>query len=167
MNIADAALPPRTSLGETAPLVIISGTCMNSGKTYAATELIKQATRNGLRVAAAKLSGIRINRVKLTVYSLGAALAALGGVIVTSRLDSAQPNAGISYELDAIAAVVVGGTSLMGGRGSVTGTLIGTLFIGILSNVLQLNHVDYYVGLGLEGPIILLAVLLQPGRKSR
>ena len=70
---------------------------------------------------AAKLSGIKIKKVKITVYAIGGALAAIGGIIVTSRLDSAQPNAGISYELDAIAAVVIGGASLSGGRGSCLG----------------------------------------------
>src|SRR6266536_1421376 len=72
LNIADAALPPQTSLGETAPLVIIAGTCMNSGKTYAATELIKQATRAGLRVAGAKLSGIACLRDTLNMADHGA-----------------------------------------------------------------------------------------------
>ena len=72
LNIADAALPPKARLGETAPLVIIAGTCMNSGKTYAATELIKQATRSGLRVAAAKLSGIACLRDTLNMADHGA-----------------------------------------------------------------------------------------------
>ncbi|MFI5132029.1 MAG: ABC transporter permease [Chitinophagales bacterium] len=109
---------------------------------------------------AAKLSGIRINRVKLMVYSIGAALAALGGVIVTSRLDSAQPNAGISYELDAIAAVVIGGTSLTGGKGSVWGTVIGAIIIGVLNNGLVLLNVSPFWQQVVKGGVILLAVVI-------
>ncbi len=109
---------------------------------------------------AAKLSGIRINRVKLMVYSLGAALAALGGVIVTSRLDSAQPNAGVSYELDAIAAVVIGGTSLNGGKGSVWGTVIGAVIIGVLNNGLVLLNVSPFWQQVVKGGVILLAVII-------
>lgn len=109
---------------------------------------------------AAKLSGIRINRVKLTVYSLGAALAAIGGIIVTSRLDSAQPNAGMSYELDAIAAVVIGGTSLNGGRGSVWGTVIGAVIIGVLNNGLVLLNVSPFWQQVVKGGVILLAVII-------
>jgi ribose transport system permease protein len=109
---------------------------------------------------AAKLSGIRINRVKLIVYSLGGALAAIGGVIVTSRLDSAQPNAGISYELDAIAAVVIGGTSLNGGKGTVWGTVIGAVIIGVLNNGLVLLNVSPFWQQVVKGGVILLAVII-------
>lgn len=109
---------------------------------------------------AAKFSGIRINRVKLIVYSLGAALAALGGIIVTSRLDSAQPNAGVSYELDAIAAVVIGGTSLNGGKGSVWGTVIGAIIIGVLNNGLVLLNVSPFWQQVVKGGVILVAVII-------
>lgn len=109
---------------------------------------------------AARLSGIRINRVKLIVYGIGGALAALGGVIVTSRLDSAQPNAGISYELDAIAAVVIGGTSLNGGKGSVWGTVIGAMIIGVLNNGLVLLNVSPFWQQVVKGGVILLAVII-------
>jgi ribose transport system permease protein len=115
--------------------------------------------------AAAHLSGVNVQAVKILVYALNGALVALAALMFTARTQSGSPSSAVGYELDAIASVVVGGTALTGGKGSVTGTLLGTLFIGTLSNILQLNGVDYYVGLGLEGPIILLAVLLQPGRK--
>ena len=114
---------------------------------------------------ASRLSGVPVARVKTMVYALNGALVGLAALMFTARTQSGSPSSAFGYELDAIAAVVVGGTALSGGYGTVTGTLIGTLFIGILGNVLQLNGVDYYVGLGLEGPIILLAVLLQPSRK--
>ncbi len=109
---------------------------------------------------AAKLSGIRISKVKLVVYGIGAALAAVGGVIVTSRLDSAQPNAGISYELDAIAAVVIGGTSLNGGKGTVWGTVIGAIIIGVLNNGLVLLNVSPFWQQVVKGGVILLAVII-------
>jgi ribose transport system permease protein len=109
---------------------------------------------------AAKLSGININKVKMMVYIIGASLAAVGGVIVTSRLDSAQPNAGISYELDAIAAVVIGGTSLNGGKGTVWGTVIGAVIIGVLNNGLVLLNVSPFWQQVVKGAVILLAVII-------
>ncbi|QJD97920.1 ribose ABC transporter permease [Mucilaginibacter robiniae] len=109
---------------------------------------------------AAKLSGININKVKIIVYSFAGALAAIGGLIVTSRLDSAQPNAGNSYELDAIAAVVIGGTSLSGGRGSIWGTVLGAIIIGVLNNGLVLLNVSPFWQQVVKGFVILLAVII-------
>jgi hypothetical protein len=100
LNIADAALTPRTSLGETAPLLIIAGTCMNSGKTYAATELIKQATRAGLRVAAAKLSGIACLRDTLNMSDHGA-------VAVASFLDCGLPSTVGATNLASVAKTII------------------------------------------------------------
>lgn len=116
---------------------------------------------------AAKLSGINIKKVKLTVYAMAGALAALGGVIVTARLDSAQPNAGISYELDAIAAVVIGGTSLSGGKGSVWGTVMGAIIIGVLNNGLVLLNVSPFWQQVVKGSVILLAVVIDKMGESR
>jgi len=109
---------------------------------------------------AAKLSGININRVKIIVYTIAGALAAVGGIVVTARLDSAQPNAGTSYELDAIAAVVIGGTSLSGGRGSIWGTVLGALIIGVLNNGLVLLDVSPFWQQVVKGGVILLAVII-------
>jgi len=109
---------------------------------------------------AAKLSGININRVKIIVYTIAGALAAVGGIIVTARLDSAQPNAGTSYELDAIAAVVIGGTSLSGGRGSIWGTVLGAIIIGVLNNGLVLLDVSPFWQQVVKGGVILLAVII-------
>jgi hypothetical protein len=100
MNIADAALTPRTNLGETAPLVIIAGTCMNSGKTYAATELIKQATRAGLRVAAAKLSGIACLRDTLNMADHGA-------IAIASFLDCGLPSTVGATNLSSVAKTII------------------------------------------------------------
>ncbi len=116
---------------------------------------------------AAKLSGINIKKVKLTVYAMAGAMAALGGVIVTARLDSAQPNAGISYELDAIAAVVIGGTSLSGGKGSVWGTVMGAIIIGVLNNGLVLLNVSPFWQQVVKGGVILLAVVIDKMGENR
>lgn len=109
---------------------------------------------------ATKLSGINIDRIKLYVYGISGALSALAGIIITARLSSAQPQAGSGYELDAIAAVVLGGTSLAGGFGSVLGTVVGALIIGILNNALNLMDVSSYYQLLAKGFVILIAVLL-------
>lgn len=110
--------------------------------------------------SAAKLSGINIDKVKIIVYTLAGALAAIGGIMVTSRLDSAQPNAGMSYELDAIAAVVIGGTSLSGGRGTIIGTVLGAIIIGVLNNGLVLLDVSPFWQQVVKGMVILLAVMI-------
>lgn len=106
------------------------------------------------------LSGINADRIKIYVYSLLGLLAALASLILTSRLNSAQPTAGEMFELDAIAAVVLGGTSLTGGRGWIVGTLIGALIIGVLNNGLNLIGVTSFFQQVVKGAVILLAVLL-------
>jgi ribose transport system permease protein len=120
----------------------------------------------GGNAEAAKLSGVNTNRVQLLAYTVSGAMAALAGVILTSRLDSAQPTAGAGYELDAITAVVLGGTSLAGGRGWIFGTLIGALLIGVLNNGLNLMGVSSFYQQVVKGSVILLAVLLDRGGKT-
>ncbi|MFC0309950.1 ribose ABC transporter permease [Gallibacterium trehalosifermentans] len=109
--------------------------------------------------SATRLSGINVDKVKIFVYAASGFLATVAGLIVTSRLSSAQPTAGVSYELDAIAAVVVGGTSLMGGKGRIMGTLIGALIIGFLNNALNLLDISSYYQMIAKSIVILLAVL--------
>lgn len=109
---------------------------------------------------AARLSGLDVDRVKLWIYTLAGALSAVAGLIVTSRLDSAQPNAGTGYELDSIAAVVIGGTSLSGGRGSIGGTVIGCLIIGVLNSGLVLLDVSPFWQQVVKGGVILIAVAI-------
>jgi ribose transport system permease protein len=135
--------------------------------TYAILFFILKKTTFGRRVyaiggneEAAILSGIRADRVKVWIYSLTGLLSALAGIILSSRLNSAQPTAGASYELDAIAAVVLGGTSLSGGRGWIFGTLIGALIIGVLNNGLNIMNVSSFYQQVVKGGVILLAVLL-------
>ena len=120
----------------------------------------------GGNAEAAKLSGVNTNRVQILAYTVSGAMAALAGVILTSRLDSAQPTAGAGYELDAITAVVLGGTSLAGGRGWIFGTLVGALLIGVLNNGLNLMGVSSFYQQVVKGSVILLAVLLDRGGKT-
>jgi len=110
---------------------------------------------------AARLSGVAVDRVKIAVYSISGLLACLAGVLYTAQYRQGKPDAGAGMELDAIAAVVIGGTSLMGGKGSIAGTFVGVLIFGFLSNILQLNNIDSNTQLVLKGGIILAAVLLQ------
>nr|WP_276330808.1 ribose ABC transporter permease [Halanaerobium congolense] len=114
---------------------------------------------------ATKLSGINTEKIKVAVYALNGFLAAVSGIILTSRLNSAQPMSGEGYELDAIAAVVLGGTSLSGGSGTVIGTIVGALIIAVLNNGLNLLNVSSFYQLVAKGAVILLAVFLD--RKSQ
>jgi ribose transport system permease protein len=107
---------------------------------------------------AAALTGLNVNRIKLGVYTMAGALAAVAGLLVTARLDAADPKAGLGYELDSIAAVVIGGTSLSGGRGSILGTVLGCLIIGVLNNGLFLLDVSPFWQQVIKGVVILVAV---------
>ena len=109
---------------------------------------------------AAKLSGLNVNRIKLLVYTIAGALSAVGGLILTSKIDSATPTAGGGYELDSIAAVVIGGTSLSGGKGSVSGTVLGALIIGVLNSGLIILRVPPFWQKVIKGFVILLAVAI-------
>lgn len=120
----------------------------------------------GGNAEAAALSGVKTDQVQIWVYTICGATAAMAGVILTSRLNSAQPTAGAGYELDAIAAVVLGGTSLSGGRGWIFGTLVGALLIGVLNNGLNLMGVSSFYQQVIKGGVILLAVLLDRGGKQ-
>jgi ribose transport system permease protein len=119
----------------------------------------------GANEEGARLSGVPVNRVKLLAYSLSGAFAALAGICQAIQEQQGDPEAGATYELSAIAMVVIGGTSLMGGRGRIAFTLIGTLTIGYLEKILSINAVSEASRLILTGIIIVAAVLLQ--RKSR
>lgn len=118
----------------------------------------------GGNAKAARLSGIEVEKYLVYVYIFSGVLAALAGVILTSRIDSAVPTAGLSYEMNAIAAVVIGGASLTGGRGRVTGTLIGILIIAVLINGLNLLGTSAYIQQIITGMIIITAVIFDRRR---
>ena len=115
---------------------------------------------------AARLAGIPTNRILIQVYVLCGVLSALSGILLASRMNSGQPNAGLMYELDVIAAVVVGGTSLFGGRGTVIGTFFGAMLIAVLRNGLNLMNVGSYVQQVVVGVVILLAVMVDQWRRK-
>jgi ribose transport system permease protein len=110
---------------------------------------------------------LNVRRVKVTVYALAGLCSAITSLLLVARLDSAQPIAGMSYELDAIAAVVIGGTSLLGGAGSVIGTLVGALIMAILRNGLNLLGVSSYVQQIAIGTVIVAAVLIDMALRRR
>ena len=109
---------------------------------------------------AARLSGISVNAIKTAVYGIAGLLSALAAIIFTSRLMSAQPSAGVGIELDAIAAVIIGGTSLSGGKGGIVGTLAGALIMGVLDNILILMGVSPFYQSIVKGVVILVAVVI-------
>jgi len=113
---------------------------------------------------AARVSGINVKRVRMVVYVISGALAGLAGMVLAARTGSALPQAGVAYELDAIAAVVIGGTSLSGGVGRVTGTLIGALLISVVNNGLDLMGVESYYQQVIKGMLIVAAVMLDQAR---
>lgn len=121
----------------------------------------------GSNEEAARLSGIKTNVVKIYAYVASGLLSGLTGVILASRLVTAQPNGGVAYELDAIASAVVGGTSLMGGVGTIPGTLIGSFIIGVLRNGLNMNGVSSFVQMIVIGLVIIVAVSLDQLRQSK
>jgi len=116
---------------------------------------------------AAGLSGINTNGVKILVYTLCAFLTAIGGVMMTARLGVASPTAATGYELDVIAAAVVGGTSLSGGEGSILGVLIGAAIMQALRNGLVLTGVSAYWLQAVQGLVIVVAIMFDQLRKSR
>ncbi|VAW20519.1 Ribose ABC transport system, permease protein RbsC (TC 3.A.1.2.1) [hydrothermal vent metagenome] len=116
---------------------------------------------------AAKVSGVKVQNIRLFVYVIAGGLAGLAGMILAARTGSGLTQAGIAYELDAIAAVVIGGTSLSGGVGRVTGTVIGALLIGVMNNGLDLMGVESYYQQVVKGVLIVAAVMLDQTRNKR
>lgn len=153
-------------LGIPAPVVIFA-------VIFAAAWILLNKTLFGRYVFAvggneksARTSGIDVDKIKIAVYTLCGVLAAVAGLILTARTGSAQTNAGFAYELDAIAAVVIGGTSMAGGIGTLVGTLFGVLIIGVMNNGLDLLGVQSYYQQIIKGILIVSAVMLDPSRKQ-
>ncbi len=115
---------------------------------------------------AARYTGLPIRRTKVSVYALSGLMSGISGVLYAAENHQGNPNAGVAYELDAIAAVVIGGTPLSGGKGSVSGTIVGTLIMGVLTNMLRLNNVDSNVEMMIKAVIIVLAVAVQGGSRE-
>ena len=111
-------------------------------------------------------AGLPVRRTKIWVYTLSGMLSGFAGVLYAAENHQGNPNAGVAYELDAIAAVVIGGTRLSGGKGSISGTIVGTLIMGVLTNMLRLNNVDSNVEMMIKAVIIVLAVAVQRERNA-
>jgi ribose transport system permease protein len=137
-------------------------------------EVFLRFTRHGRYVYAqgsnpesARLTGINVRGTLLTVYAVSGLLAGVAGLLLTGRLNSANPNAGTSYELDAIAAVVLGGASLFGARGTIIGTFLGVLLVNMLANGIDLINLDPHVQQVVEGVLLIVIVWVDQWRKRR
>lgn len=151
-------------------VIVLAGVAIAAGLLLARTAFGRWLYASGGNERAAELSGVPVKKVQITVYVLSGVCAAIAGLVLSSQLTSAGPTAGTTYELTAIAAVVVGGASLMGGRGKVSGTLLGAFVIGFLSDGLVIIGVSSYWQTVFTGAVIVLAVMLnsiQYGSKGR
>lgn len=149
------------------PVIIMTGVYLVAHFILARTKLGRYTYAMGGNEEAAILSGVNVKFHKTIVYGISGMLSALGAIILTARLNSAQPIAGIMYELDAIAATVIGGTSLMGGEGKIIGTLIGAFIMGVLRNGLNLLGVSSFIQQTVIGSVIILAVLMDMALKKQ
>jgi ribose transport system permease protein len=149
-----------------APAVIFGLTALAMYFFLARTRAGRYVYAIGNNESAARLAGIRVGWHTAGVYVMSAALAGLAGLVHCAQLQQGNPNDGVAYELDAIAAVVIGGTPLSGGIGTVGGTIVGILIIGVINNAMGLNNVDANLQLVLKGIIILVAVWLQRRRPA-
>jgi inositol transport system permease protein len=147
-------------LGLPIPVLILAAVSVASWLFLANTRLGRHIYAVGGNENAARAAGIDVRRVKLFAYTVCGALTGLAGVVLAARITTGQPNAGVAYELDAIAAVVIGGTSLSGGVGGIGGTLLGVLLMGVINNGLDLLNVSSYYQQIVKGVIIVGAVWL-------
>lgn len=120
----------------------------------------------GSNSEAARLSGIKVNKLKIAAYMICALTAAIAGIMLAARVGVGEPNGSKGFDLDAIAAVVIGGTAMSGGYGSLTGTLGGVLIMGVMNNMLNLINADPFLQIAIKGLIVITAVLIQRGRKK-
>jgi ribose/xylose/arabinose/galactoside ABC-type transport system permease subunit len=154
------------TLGVPNPTLILIATLLVSGVVLALTPFGRSVYSIGSNEDASRLSGVPVGLYKTAVYVISGGVAGIAGLVYASQLSVGTPIAGQAYELDAIAAVVVGGTSLFGGKGSVAGTFIGILIIGVLANILNLTGVDPFVQQLFKGALIVVAVFIM-ARSSR
>lgn len=154
-------------LGIPFPIYLLIGMLIISYILLQRTKFGRYVYAVGGNSMAAKVSGIRVAKIKTIVYVISGICAGIVGLILSSRTGSGNPNAGMSYELDAIAATVIGGTSMSGGKGTILGTLVGALIIGILNNGLDLINVSSYVQQVVKGVIIIGAVLIDRAHENK
>ncbi|WP_148302573.1 ABC transporter permease [Caldalkalibacillus mannanilyticus] len=148
------------------PIIIFAAVAVISYILLNKTKFGKYVYAIGGNEQAAIIAGVNVTKYKILIYGYAGLLSGLAGIILTSRIASGQPTAGVMYELDAIAAAVIGGTSLAGGIGTIGGTVIGALIIGVMNNGLDLLNVSSYWQQILKGAIITVAVLID-SRKNK
>lgn len=154
-------------LGIPVPILVLLAVFAGAWFVLSQTRFGRHVYAVGGNPHAAKVSGLPVERIRLLVYVISGGLAGLAGMILAARTGSALPQAGVAYELDAIAAVVIGGTSLAGGVGRVTGTLVGALLIGVMNNGLDLMGVESYYQQVIKGVLIVAAVMLDQSRNRQ
>ena len=148
------------------PIILFGATVVAAAVVLNYTTLGRYTYAIGGNEEAARLCGVRVDFYKAAAYVICGSTSALGAIVLTSRLNAGESIAGTGYELDVIASVVIGGTSLMGGRGSVWGTLVGALLIGAVNNGMNLLMISSYYQLVVKGTIIVAAVLLDRLRED-
>ena len=167
MRIGADGFPDVAFPGIPYPVLPMVALALATGLMLRRSRLGRHLYAVGSNAEAARLSGIDVRRVTLFAYVLSGALAGLTGCVLMSRLVTAQPSEGLMYELDAIAAAVIGGTSLTGGIGTVSGTVIGAFVIGILRNGLNMTGVSAFVQQIIIGLVILVTVWIDQLRNRR
>jgi inositol transport system permease protein len=153
-------------LGIPVPVIILAVVAVVSHIMLNNTRFGRHIYAIGGNEQAARISGLNVGRIKVGVYLIAGLLAGLAGLVLSSRISSGQPGLGVGYELDAIAAAVIGGTSLSGGIGTIWGTIVGALIIGVLNNGLDLLNFSAYAQTIIKGSIIVIAVIIDT-RKNR
>ena len=149
------------------PVIIFAAVFIVCWITLNKTKFGRYVYAVGGNEKSAKISGINTRLIIFVVYVVSGLMSAVGGLILTARTSAGLPQAGVSYELDAIAAVVIGGTSLKGGEGSLLGTLLGAMILGVINNGLDILSVSSYYQQVIKGLIIIGAVLLDSSRKGK
>lgn len=149
------------------PVILLAVMALAAAYLLRRRQLGRHIYATGSNEEAARLSGVNVDRTKILAYGMSGALAGLSGVVLMSRLITAQPNEGVMYELDAIAAAVIGGASLMGGVGTISGTMIGAFIIGILRNGLNMAGVSSFIQQIIIGAVVILAVYIDQLRNRR
>ncbi|MEN4041042.1 MAG: ABC transporter permease, partial [Anaerolineaceae bacterium] len=153
-------------IGIPIPILILAGVAVATHIMLTSTRFGRYIYAIGGNEQAARVSGLSIGWVKVGIYTIAGLLSGLAGIVLSSRISSGQPGLGVGYELDAIASAVIGGTSFSGGVGTVWGTIIGALIIGVLNNGLDLLNVSAYWQQIVKGAIIVVAIIIDE-RKNR
>jgi inositol transport system permease protein len=159
-------IPGQPPLGIPVPVIILAAVAIGAHIMLNSTRFGRHIYAIGGNEQAALISGLNVGRIKIGVYTIAGLLSGLAGLVLSSRIGSGQPGLAVGIELDAIAAAVIGGTSLSGGIGTIWGTIIGALIIGVLNNGLDLLNVSAYWQTIVKGSIIVAAVIIDE-RKNR